>query len=405
MPTKSGSFVFTLALGALTALPPLSIDMSLPAIPAIEATFAGAQGRGPLTLSLFLLGFALTPLFCGAVSDRLGRRPTMLAGLALFTLAAAGCSLATTFPALLGFRLVQGIGAGTCVIMPMAIVRDLFSGSESQGKFAQIMAVMGLAPLLAPILGGWVMAVSHWRSIYAVQALVGVLILAWVAFGFEESLPAPLRRSLKPAELVAGYGLVLSNRAFRHFTLVFSLGFACIFAYISGSAAVLMGVLGLKEQAFSLAFALSSSGMLLGSFANARLSKGNVPSNRILGAGLALMGLSATFVLVLALSGHVHPLILSLAVTLVFFGFALIAPCAMHSALEPLPQVAGLASGITNGVQFAMGSGVSALIAGLLPFGHPALVMSSVMVGCALAAAAIFIAQMAWSPAILAAEN
>jgi DHA1 family bicyclomycin/chloramphenicol resistance-like MFS transporter len=393
MQMTPNSIVFTAVLGALSALPPLSIDMGLPGIPAIEASFAGAENHGALTLSLFLFGFAMSPVLCGPLSDRFGRRPTMLVGLALFSIAAAACCLVPTFSAVLTFRLLQGVAAGACVVMPFAIVRDLFNGIQAQTKLAQIMTVVGLAPLLAPILGGWVMAIGGWRVIYAVQASVGTLILLFVAIGFAESLPADRRRSLSPTALVSGYRMALSCRSFRNFTLIYSFGFSGMFAYISGSPAVLMGALGLTEQAFSLVFATTSCGMLFGSIVSARLGACKVPSNRILKTGLSLMAFSSVLTLALAITGHIHVLTIVPPVALTIFCFGLISSSAMNEALQPLPKVAGLASGIIGCVQMGMGSAASALIAALLPLGHPAIVMTALMAVCAATARVIFARQ------------
>ena len=277
---------FTIFLGALSALPPLAIDMGLPGIPAIETTFPDAAGRGALTLSLFLAGFAASPLCCGPLADRFGRRATLLVGLVAFMAAALACTAAPTFPLLLVARLCQGFAAGACVIMPLAIVRDVFHGATARHHLSRITAVLGLAPMLAPILGGWLMTVTDWRGIYAAQGACGLVLLAVTAFGFAETLPAERRRALHPRHLAAGYATVLSDRSFRRNALLYAFGFAAMFSFISGSPAVLMGQLGLSGQTFSLLFALTSCGTLVGSVLSGWLVKHGVPSRRLLRWGV-----------------------------------------------------------------------------------------------------------------------
>ncbi len=393
MALQRESFLFTVFLGAVCAVPPLSIDMGLPGIPAIEASFADAAGRGPLTLSLFLVGFAISPLISGPLADRFGRRLTLLAGLVVFIVAASACALAPSFQILLAFRLVQGLAAGACAVTPFAIVRDVFEGAVARNRLSQVSAVLGIAPMVAPILGGWVMVVSDWRAIYAAQAVCGVILLVVTFFSLAETLPITRRRSISPVQMILSYRSVLSDRSFRGFALVYALGFACLFAYISGSPGVLMGALGLSGQMFGLLFALTSCGVLVGSIVSARLSSRHFASHRVMTIGLILMTLSAVAALGLAVVGDIHTYTLMPLIWVVVFCFGLTGPTANHEAMHNLPHVAGAASGMLRCGQMVTGAIASALIALFEPYGHPALVMTVIMMVAALAAGAVYVRQ------------
>lgn len=396
------TFAFTAFLGALTALPPLSIDMGLPGLPAIEATFADAAGRGPLTLSLFLTGFAISPLICGPLADRFGRRATLLDGLLLFSLAAGACALAPSFTVLLVCRLLQGLAAGACAILPLAIVRDLFVHGTARQKLSQIAAVLGIAPMLAPVLGGWMMMVSDWRAIYAVQASIGFILLIVGAIGLAESQPVENRRSLDPRQLADSYRIVLTDRSFIGYALLYAFAFACMFAFISGAPSVLIGSLGLTTTSFSLLFGLTSCGVLVASLISGVLSRRHVSSRKIIAFGLLLMVASAVAALVLVPAGAVTALTLTPLMALTIFAFGILAPSTNHEALQNLPHVAGSAAGVMRSTQMVMGALASAMIAVFEPFGHPALVMTGLMAAMALIAGAIYLWLL---PRVKATQN
>ena len=385
------TFAFTAFLGTLTALPPLSIDMGLPGLPAIEATFADAVGRGPLTLSLFMAGFAISPLICGPLADRFGRRAMLLDGLLLFSLAAGACALAPNFPVLLACRLLQGFAAGACAILPIAIVRDLFVHGAARQKLSQIAAVLGIAPMLAPVLGGWIMTFADWRAIYATQALVGVILLIVGAIGLAESQPVENRRSLNPKQLAESYRFVLTDRNFVGYATLYAFAFACMFAFISGAPSVLIGSLGLSTTAFSLLFGLTSCGVLVASLISGQLSKRHVPSRKIIAFGLIVMVASAVAALLLVPASAVTVMSLTPLMALTIFAFGILAPSTNHEALANLPHVAGSAAGVMRCTQMVMGAFASAMIAVLEPFGHPALVMTGLMSAMALIAGCIYL--------------
>lgn len=390
MALRRDSFAFTAFLGALTALPPLSIDMGLPGLPAIEATFADAAGRGPLTLSLFLVGFAISPLICGPLADRFGRRAILLDGLLLFSLAAAACAFAPSFTVLLVCRMLQGLAAGACAILPFAIVRDVFEHAVARHQLSRIAAVLGIAPIIAPVLGGWVMTVSDWRMIYTVQAGTGLLLLVVAIATLEESQPVAMRRSLNPARLVESYRHVLTDRAFLGYALLYACAFAGMFSFISGAPSVLIGSLGLSTTTFALLFGLSSCGVLVGSLISGRLGQRHVASRKIIAWGLLLTAASALAALALVAAGAMTAWSLMPLMALTLLAFGIIAPSTNHEALQNLPHVAGSAAGVMRCLQMTMGAFASALIAVLEPFGNPALVMTGLMAMMALAAGAIF---------------
>ncbi|MDB5617640.1 multidrug effflux MFS transporter [Tardiphaga sp.] len=391
MALRHNSFAFTAFLGSLTALPPLSIDMGLPGLPAIETTFADAAGNGPLTLSLFLAGFASAPLICGPLADRFGRRAILLDGLLLFSIAAGACAWAPSFTVLLVCRMLQGLAAGACAILPFAIVRDVFEHGTARHQLSRIAAVVGIAPMFAPVLGGWVMSFSGWRMIYAAQATIGLLLLIVAISSVEESQPVAMRRSLNPAKLFDSYRNVLTDRAFVGYTLLYACAFACMFSFVSGAPSVLIGSLGLSTTAFSLLFGVTSCGVLVASLVSGQLSKRHVASRRIVAFGLMLMVSSAVAALALVTTAAVATWTLMPLMTLSLFAYGLIGPSTTHEALRNLPHVAGSASGVMRCLQMTMGAFASALIAMLEPFGHPALVMTGMMVVMALSAGGIYL--------------
>ena len=385
------SLAFTLFLGALSALPPLSIDMGLPGIPAIELEFHTQSGQGALTLSLFLAGFALSPLLCGPIADRFGRRRTLIWGLAFFSIAAMGAAFAPSFPTLLAVRLVQGVAAGSCVILPIAIIRDLFEGVQGRHLLSQVTAVLGIAPMAAPVLGGLVMQVGGWRAIYAMQGLAGLILLVVTALWFKESLAPENRRELHPRQLLATYATVLGDRTFVRLTLVYGFGFACMFSYISGSATVLMGEYHLTPTIFSLIFAVTSCGVLIGSLLSGRLSKKHVNSYSIMTAGLLLMLLGVVVLEALSLIGMLTVYVLAPLIALIIFSFGLMAPSANHEALANLGKAAGSAAGVIRCIQMVLGAIASTLNAVAQSFGTPSFVMTTLMAGAVVLSLAIYL--------------
>jgi len=383
---RRGSHWLTVLLGALAAVPPMCIDMNLPALPAIEQSYDAAQ-RGPLTLSLFLVGFAISPLFAGAWADRFGRRPVLLAGLLLMSLSAAAAAFAPDFTWLLVARLVQGLGAGACAALPIAMVRDLYEGNEARVKFAQLTAVLGMAPVIAPIVGAAVLKLFSWHAILLTQTLTGVVLMIAAAVALPETLHPDYRRKLDARALFQGYLQVWRTPRYRAYTMVYVFAFACMFTYISGAATVLMGELGLESSLFSVVFAISSAGVVVGSMVSSRMVSRGVPPRTLMRSGLVGMVLLSTLALCGALAGWASVGLVAVSAAIVIFSFALAAPYTTHESMEPVPQLAGAASGLQRSLQMAVGSAASALVTAAMTGLEPAIAMTALMLVFAAAAA------------------
>jgi len=372
MPIKQSSFSYSVILAGISALPPLSIDMNLPAIPDIEAAFHLAKGQGSLTFSLFLLGFSMAPLLGGPLADRYGRRVTLLVALFVNTLAAFGCSLAGVFHFLLFSRFLQGIACGVCVLLPLAIVRDTYCGALARKKLSVIAFVGGVAPLVAPILGSWVLVFRGWAAIYGVQAGLGLALFCLVAWGIAETLPVDKRKALNLRGMAAGYKAIFTSPRFLAFSLALAFCFGCMFSYIAGSPGLMIGELHLSEQAYSLAFALTSCGVLVGALVSGILGRWEVHASRIIAVSLTCMTIIVAAIFCVTWLGLTAlPLLLPLLFC-VMGCFGLIMPNAMAEAVGPWGHMAGAASGAINSLQMLIGAGASAmptLLAGFLPPG------------------------------------
>ena len=399
MPIPRGSLAFTLMLGALAALPPLGIDMSLPALPSIASGLGTSAAAAGATLSIFLLGFALAPLLFGPLSDRFGRRPVLLAGVAVFAASGLLCAKAPSIHWLLTGRLIQGMGAGVGAAMPLAIIRDLFTSSAARARLSYVTVVLSVAPLIAPSLGSAVIPFDGWRGVYLILGAASAILLCLALFGFAESLDTERRQSLQPMQLLARYRRVLGHRASLGFALINALSFACMFAFISGSPLVLIGGRDFSPAAFSAVFACAGCGTIGGAFLNGQLAKRGVSSSRILAWGLSLGSVSTLALVALSLTGHdgITALVPLLMISNASYG--LVGPNATHEALQPMPEASGIASAVLRCMQMLAGAVASALVPALYR-GHSSLPMTGVMAACALSALLVYLLGLRHSDAI-----
>lgn len=348
-------------LAALTGLTALSIDMSLPAMPQLQRSFGAGVGAVQLTLSLFLVGFAAGQLVCGVVADRIGRRPVLLGGLALFALAGLACAASPSLPVLIGLRLVQGVGASVGPILARAIVRDCFAPREASGVLSQITQVMIAAPIVAPTLGALLLLAFGWPAIFVVLGGAGVLLWLAAWHRLPETLPAAVREAER-VPLLRSYAAVLTHPdSLRHgLTICFS--YAGMFAYISGSPFVLIEALGVPRSLFGVLFALPALALMAGATLNRRLVRRVLPALLlrrgvllVAGAGLVLLALGGT-----GTGGVAGVMVPMMAYML---GMGLVQPNATAAALASHGRMAGVTSSLIGSAQTAAGA-VSGSIVG-----------------------------------------
>ena len=391
MKLPTTGIAFAILLGVLAALPPLSIDMPLPALVAVTHSLHTQASLAGLTLSLFMAGFAVSPIVYGPLADRNGRRPLLLAGLLIFVVGGLGAASAQSIGMLLVSRLIQGAGAGAGMALAFAIVRDLFEGKAAQMRLASIAVVGNVAPIIAPTIGAVLLGFVGWRGIYGVTVLAGLLLLATVGLGLAETLPQHGRdRAVTLRGLVRDYASVLGHRGAMANILINGLGFGWMFAYVTGSPLVFLGEMHLPAALYGGLFACTGSGIVAGALLNGRLVHRGVSSVGLL--GLAILGAVTVTLLLLALTATRHELPLPVLMPLLVLAtgcFGLATPSASHGALAPMPALAGIAGGLFTSVQMLGGALASLLVSLLFPL-LGAAAMTGVMAACALAAFAIY---------------
>ena len=365
------------------AFAPMSIDMYLPGLPAIAADFGAETSAVQFTLASFFIGLALGQAIHGPLADRYGRKPPLYAGLALYVIASIGCALAPDLIALIVLRFLQAVGGCAGIVIARAIVRDCCDAHTSARVFSLMMLIMGLAPILAPFLGGWILWLAGWRAIFVVLALFGLGCLIAVWLHLRETRPANTVASASIGAALRVYGELLHDRHFVGYVLAGSLAHAGMFAYITGSPHVFIEVHGVSAQNFGWLFGLNALGLIASSQVNrhllarhsadAILRRAN-RSTAVLGLGLLAIvagGWEGLPMLLLPLLGYSISL-----------GFT--APNAMANALAHQGTRAGSASALLGALQFGIATLASTLV-GLLGHGS-AVPMAAVIAGCGLLA-------------------
>jgi DHA1 family bicyclomycin/chloramphenicol resistance-like MFS transporter len=348
-----------LILGALTALGPLGIDMYLPAFPALAAELRATPAEVQRTLAAFLAGLALGQLFFGPLSDRLGRRRPLFVGLILYAVASAACAVAGDAGSLAWLRLAQALGGCAGMVISRAVVRDLCDERGMVRMGAMLMLVMGVAPILAPMLGGWLLGLVGWRGIFWVLAGYAAIFLACSAVFLPESLPAEGRRRDGPAAILAVYLSILRDRRFLSHALAGALPMTGLFAYLFASPTVLMETHGLAPMGYGLVFGANSVGLILASQVIARLVR-RVPPARLLPPALLCSALAGLSVPAAVATGALPPLLAALFLYLSTMGAVL--PLASALAMGPLGRVAGSGSAVLGTMQFGGGALVGAAL-------------------------------------------
>ncbi len=373
----------TLILGALSAFAPISIDMYLPGFPVMTAQLGSSASAIQLTLTAFVISLALGQAIAGPLSDAYGRRRPLIFGLVLYAVASVACAFAPSAYALVAFRAVQGLGAATGIVIARAAVRDLYSGTALARFFSSLMLITGLAPILAPVIGGELLRFTSWRGIFLVLSVFGALLLLSTVLGLPETLPEERRQPARLGPVLRSYGRLIRNRLFLGYCLTAALLFAALFAYISGSPFVLQDVYGLTPQQFSWVFGANSVGIIiagqLGGWLVARF-----PPRRLVAAGLA-MGLTGGAGLVAAVTTGAGLVLILIPLFLIVSSVGIVMPNAAALALADQADNAGAASALIGITQFIVGGSLAPLA------GLGALAMAVLMASFAVASTLTFV--------------
>ena len=348
-------------LACLGSLGPFSIDTYLPAFSGIAQSLGATPAQMQQTLSAYLFGFAVMNLFHGALSDSFGRRPVVLIGLALFTLASLGCALSETIGQLITFRALQGMSAGAGVVVSRAIIRDMFPPEEAQRVMSQVTIFFGIAPAIAPVLGGFLFVHLGWHSIFWLLVAIGFLLFVLMARGLPESLQAEARQPFAFKPLMRAYAELVRNPRFMLLVLASGVPFNGMFLYVLSAPEWLGTHLGLGPTQFFWFFGLTIAGIMIGAFFSGRLA-GRMPVRRQIRIGFSIMGVVSIVNVLLNLLLPPHAAWAMLPVAFFAFGWALMVPVVTLMVLDMAPDRRGMASSL----QSCVGSAANALVAGVV---------------------------------------
>jgi DHA1 family bicyclomycin/chloramphenicol resistance-like MFS transporter len=349
-------------LGGLAMFGPFSIDTIFPAFPEIGAQLGADKLAMQQTISVYLLAYALTSVVHGPLSDAIGRRKVILGGLAIFILASVGCALSRDLSTLLAFRAVQGLSAGVGLIVGRAVIRDVLHGDDAQRLMSQVSMIFGIAPAIAPIIGGWILGWNRWPMIFWFLVAFSLLlfIATWIAL--PETHPPSARLSLAPKRLLRDYVAIFVNPRFQRLAAAGTFNFGALFLYIASAPVFVLDFLHLDQRQFGWFFVPMISGMMLGAFVSGRTA-GRVSGRKLSGIGFACCGIAAVFNIGYNLLVDAPALPWAvLPISLNAFGIALVFPILTLAILDMYPRQRGSASSLQ-----AFTSLVSnALIAGVL---------------------------------------
>lgn len=381
LPKSTGRLALLLA--GLSMFGPFSIDAIFPAFPAMGAALGADKLAMQQTISAYLVAYAVMSLVHGPLSDALGRRRVILGGLLVFMLASVGCALANDLTTMLLFRALQGLSAGVGLIVGRAVIRDVLQGDDAQRLMSQVSMIFGIAPAIAPVIGGWILGWGHWHDIFwflvAFAALLTVASWAWLP----ETHPPEQRGPLAPRRMLRDYVLILANGRFQRLAAAGALNFAALFLYIASAPAFVLDLLRLDERSFAWFFGPMIGGMMLGAFTSGRMA-GRLPHAAQVNLGFACCGLAALANVAYGL--WVDPPSVPWAVlpaALTAFGVALVFPILTLGILDMYPRQRGAASSLQAFTSLALNSVVAGLLSPLVSGSMASLAITGAVFTCA----------------------
>jgi DHA1 family bicyclomycin/chloramphenicol resistance-like MFS transporter len=353
----------TLLLGALIAVAPLAMDIYLASMPSMTRALAATPEQVQLTLSLYMYGWGASQIFVGPLADRFGRRPALIAGLALFVAASAVCAASRTIETLIAARVVQAIGMAAVAVVPRAIVRDLYSGERAARMLSLMGVVLGIAPIVAPIIGSHLHVWFGWQANFVFVAAYGAIALVCVVTALPETIKARNKRATDPAVVLANYRRLLHSRRYVGYLLVAAFASSGLFAFLAGSAFAFVTVIGTGERGFGLLFGAVMLGNIAGSIAGSRLvTRWGI--DRMIRYSTWLMLFAGLALAALAWLRVAHPAAIVIPMFLFMVALMTTMPQATAGALTPFPEISGSAASLLLFGQFMLAS-TAALIVGV----------------------------------------
>jgi DHA1 family bicyclomycin/chloramphenicol resistance-like MFS transporter len=365
-------------LAAVTATGPFAMQIFLPALPAIQTSFAVSPATAQLTLSVSMVAIAVGTLIYGPLSDRYGRRPILLLGLAVFVAGSLGCALAPDIHVLIAARVLQATGGAAGMVIARAVARDHYGPNRAAGVIARLTMVMVVAPMVAPAIGGVIVDVANWRAIFVLVCIAGTVVAGAVVILFQES-HRPEDRMASAAGMLRGFAQLLASPRFVVLALYPAFSSTIFFSFISGAPYVMVGLLHRPATEYGLYFMLVAGGFMLGNFASVRLSERYAPLTLMTGGMLiALMGVLLT--IAFAAAGRLEPLTLFLPMMLAQFGQGVGLPNAQAEVINVFPLRAGTASALTSFSQM-MFAAIASQMLGVLQNGTPWPLLTLMLLG------------------------
>jgi DHA1 family bicyclomycin/chloramphenicol resistance-like MFS transporter len=375
----------------MTALPPLSMDMYLPALPQVTRALHSPAATIQLTLTACIAGMALGQLVVGPLSDRWGRRRPLLIGMSLYVLATAACVFAPSAGLLITVRLIQGLAGSAGIVIARAVVRDLYDGVEMARFFSTLLLISGVAPIVAPTIGGQILRLTDWRGVFAVLTVIGIALTAVAWRSLHETLPPSQRHAGELRETFGSMRGLLADRVFTGYVVAGGFAAAALFTYVSASSFVMQDIYGASPQAFSLLFGLNSIAIVGVGQLNGKVLVGRVDMDRVLAVGLVLLGAASAALVLLTTGVFGRAALWEIAAGLfvLMAAMGLVLPTTSTLALLRTKRAAGAASALIGTTSFMTGAAIAPL-AGVAGDGT-AVPMTLVQAACVLVSAAAFV--------------